>query len=370
MWRRGEAHQILRLQENLRSRGHKVEVSTEYTPALDGYDLVHLFNLNRPTEGLTRALHAKKQGLPLVFSPVHFDTREYDEKGRYGLARLAYQICRDRNRVERIKDWAFVARDPRSWRHYLKVWHLSPEDQRRQLIGLVDGFVTIAEMEMEALKRDYGARGPHRAAHYGVGELFFRASPKDFIDRHGLSNFVICAGLISSLKNQLRLIEALRDSGITLVLVGHKVWMHRAYYRQVRCAVLRGNPRILLFPAVSQEELASMFAASKVVVLPTWSETCGLACLEGAAAGANVVITNRGYTGEYFRDFAWYCDPSDVRSIRTAVLSAYEAPRRTEFAGYIRRHYTWGRAAESTLDLYEEVLRTSVARKRIGMPAR
>jgi glycosyltransferase involved in cell wall biosynthesis len=350
------------MQEKLRSRGLKVDVSTEYAPALDGYDLVHLFTLHRPTEGLVRALHVKKHGLPLVFSPIYLDTREYDEEGRYGLARLAYRIIRDRKRVEMIKDWVFAAKDPHSWRHYWEMRRFNLDEQRRKLIGLADGFVTIAQLEIDALKKDYGARGPHRVAHYGVSEIFFTASPKPFLDRYGVSNFVICAGVISSLKNQLRLTEALRDTGITLLLVGHKLWMHRAYYRQVRRAVLRGNPRIVLFPAVSQVELASMFAASKVVVLPSWFETCGLACLEGAACGANVVITNRGYTREYFGDFAWYCDPSDISSIRQAVLSAYEAPRHTDFAAYIRQHYTWERAAESAIELYHEVLRT----RRVG----
>jgi len=364
----GESNQILRLKEELLCRNVAADVSTDFAPNLEGYDLVHVFNITQPTETFVQALHAKKNGKPVVLSPVYQNVGEYDMKGRYGLARRADRVVRNRRRAETLKEWVRTIRRPESWPAYWRARRLGVEHQRKSVLELADGFVTNSHLEMEAVRRDYGAGGAYRVATNAVHPMFFEARGDAFSNRTGLRNFVICAGFISSLKNQLRLIQALRGTGLALVLAGSQVATHRHYYYRVRIAASRGDPHVVMLGRLSQEELASVYAAAKVVVLPSWFETCGMACLEGAAAGANVVITNRGYTREYFREFAWYCDPSEAGSIREAVLHAYEAPRRTEFTGYIRRHYTWGKAAESTLDLYQEVLRTSSASNRIQTP--
>jgi len=354
----GEAQQILRLREELLRREIEAEVSTDCAPHLGGYDLVHLFDINQPTATLVQALYARKQGKPILLSPVYLDFAEYDRSGRQGLARLAYRIVRDPGRVERIKDWMRVIRDPASWSAYRSVRHWNIDEQKRRVLQLADGLVTNSHLEMEALRRDYGVRQRYCVATDAAHPIFFEGRPELFYERWGVRDFVVCAGFISSLKNQLSLIRALRHTGLTLVLVGPRVNTHRYYYYRVRYEATWGDPHVIMTGRMSQQELASVYAAAKVVALPSWFETCGMACLEGAASGANVVITNRGYTREYFRDFAWYCDPSDESSIRAAVLSAHGAPRRTEFVDYIRRHYTWERAAESTIELYREILRT------------
>jgi glycosyltransferase involved in cell wall biosynthesis len=107
---------------------------------------------------------------------------------------------------------------------------------------------------------------------------------------------------------------------------------------------------------VSHERLASVFAAARVVALPSWFETCGMACLEGAVAGCRAVVTNRGYTREYFGEDASYCDPGDVGSIRRAILVAADAPIPECLRDRVLSEYTWEAAAEATLDGYLAVL--------------
>jgi glycosyltransferase involved in cell wall biosynthesis len=355
----GESQQIFRLTEELLRRGVEVDVSSDCTPTLNGYDLVHVFNLTQPAETLAQTVHAKRHGKRVILSPVYQDFREYDKRGRHGLARLVYGMVRDRRRAETLKEWVRTIRRPESWPACRCALGLGIEEQRKRVLELVDGFVTNSHLEMEAIRRDYGAAGTYRVSTYAVHPMFFGARPDAFRNGTGINgSIVVCAGFISSLKNQLTLIEALRDTGLTLVLVGSKVTTHRHYYGLVRRAVNRGNPHVVMLGTLSQEDLASVYAAATVVVLPSWFETCGMACLEGAAAGANVVVTNRGYPREYFRDFAWYCDPADASSIREAIMGAHQAPRPSEFGRYIRAHYTWEKAADEALHLYHEVLQS------------
>jgi glycosyltransferase involved in cell wall biosynthesis len=107
---------------------------------------------------------------------------------------------------------------------------------------------------------------------------------------------------------------------------------------------------------VSHQRLASALAAARVVALPSWFETCGLACLEGAVAGCRVVVTNRGYTRDYFGQDASYCDPGDVDSIRQAILEAADAPVPERLRDRVLSAYTWEASAQATLDGYRAVL--------------
>jgi glycosyltransferase involved in cell wall biosynthesis len=199
----------------------------------------------------------------------------------------------------------------------------------------------------------------------GVAPEFFTATPERFTARWGTQldgavagrELVVCAGFLTALKNQLALLEALRGTGLILVLAGADVPTHRGYARRLRAAAGRGDPRVVLTGALTREELASLFAAARVVVQPSWFESAGMACLEAAAAGANVVITARGFAREYFGDAAWYCQPDAPESIRAAVLAAWAAPPQNELSERIRRESDWGAAARAAIAAYEEVLR-------------
>ena len=72
--------------------------------------------------------------------------------------------------------------------------------------------------------------------------------------------------------------------------------------------------------------------------------------------GCNIVVTDKGDTKDYFENDAWFCDPDDLESIRSAVEAAYNAPYNPDFRKRILENYTWERAAEETLAAYKQVL--------------
>ncbi|MFO0910933.1 MAG: glycosyltransferase [Isosphaeraceae bacterium] len=69
--------------------------------------------------------------------------------------------------------------------------------------------------------------------------------------------------------------------------------------------------------------LASAYAAARVVALPSWFETPGLSVLEGALAGAAVVVTPFGCTREYFGSRVLYARPDRPDEIRQALQHAW-----------------------------------------------
>jgi hypothetical protein len=90
--------------------------------------------------------------------------------------------------------------------------------------------------------------------------------------------------------------------------------------------------------------------------MPSFFETTGLVSLEATLSGCNVVAGNRGYAREYFGDQVWWCDPSQIDTIRQAIIAAYKAPFRTELRERILRQYTWEHTAQQTYDAYKDLL--------------
>jgi glycosyltransferase involved in cell wall biosynthesis len=107
--------------------------------------------------------------------------------------------------------------------------------------------------------------------------------------------------------------------------------------------------------------LAAAYAAARVVVLASWFETPGLAALEGALAGAQVVVTERGCAREYFGDAAHYVQPTDLAAIRSAVRQAFVQPRSAELSESVRRAFLWDSVARQTLAAYRCASRESSA---------
>ena len=148
---------------------------------------------------------------------------------------------------------------------------------------------------------------------------------------------------------------------------------------QYAAAVARvGGPNVRVVDdtaAIADADLvASAYAGARVVVLASWCEAGALGPLEAAAAGAPLVLSDRGAAKEYFGELARYCDPADVVSIRAAVLDACPAPpdaaRRTALRAHAARH-TWAAAARATLEGYaaaraQVAPRTMTARADVG----
>lgn len=338
----------------LRAQGVEVDFSDALTPDLNGTDVVHLFGLNQPAEPLLQARHAQRRGVPVVLSPAYQRLDEYNRRGRNGLAAVAYRVVRSENAIERLKLLLRLRRA--AGRRGAPATLLGTPfcDQQRELLQHVRVLLPNSRLEAEAIRNDFRLTVPSLVVPNAVSSAFDAADPAAFTARYGLRDFVIAVGFITSLKNQIRLINALDGTGLRLVIVGGAVATHKVYYRAVRRLADRRQTVSMLGP-IAHPALASALAAARVVALPSWFETCGLSCLEGALAGCRVAITSRGYTRDYFADSATYCDPDSVASIRQAVQAAAEQSAE-ELGARIRETYTWEAAAEATLEAYRLAL--------------
>ena len=152
-------------------------------------------------------------------------------------------------------------------------------------------------------------------------------SSVSFKEFHRLSDYILCVGRIEPRKNQLLLAVAAHELNVPLVLIGHVGDPH--YLEQT----LRwGGEKLLHLDRLEPDDplFLSSFLQASCFALPSFSEGAPLAALEAAACKCSMVLSDRSGEQEYFGNFAHYCDPSSIDSIKNCLTLALNRFRTKE----------------------------------------
>ncbi len=347
----GDTTQILQTARALRELGVVVDLTTDPGARLGTYDVVHLFHLDRLWEHLPLCPALRAAGRPVVLSTIYWPSDEFDRHGRRGLQGwLARRVGTER--YQTLRQWQRYALDRlrrgRLRRPARAMW--SFHRAVRHLLDHVAVILPNSDTEQRIIEKRFGPLPPAVVVPNAV-EPRALAADQQPAERHG----VLCVGRIEPRKNQLALIQALRDSDIELTIVGNAGRFNRRYARQCRRAA-GGNVTFLDHQPPGR--LGRLYRQARVHACVSWYETPGLASLEAGLCGCNLVLTPGGSTREYFGRWGFYCSPDDPRSIRAAVEAALAAPPADELAAHITAHYNWQAAARQTLAGYELALET------------
>jgi glycosyltransferase involved in cell wall biosynthesis len=343
--RGGDTIQAIKTAQYLRDAGIEVDIiPTHQAINYSGYDLLHFFNLTRPADILQ---HLYKTTKPFVLSPIWIDYGQYDKNYRKGLSGKLFRHL-PAPMVEyskRIARWLLQKEQFPTWRYLLK----GQKKSIAHTLTKTSLLLPNSGMEYDQLTKEYARLPSYMTIPNGVDTTLFNYQAQVAKD----ADLVICIARIEGLKNQYNLIKALNNTAYRLIIIGAPATHQYQYYRSCR-AIAASN--VSFIDQLSQEELIPYYQKAKVHVLPSWFETCGLSSLEAAAMGCNIVITEKGYTREYFEDYATYCDPASPDSIRQAIEKAVNTPFQETLRHKIINNYTWQHAAEKTLKAYRQVL--------------
>jgi glycosyltransferase involved in cell wall biosynthesis len=193
----------------------------------------------------------------------------------------------------------------------------------------------------------------------GVHERFGREPPmtQAELDRRGLRGpYVLHAGGCTTRKNLVALANAwsrVRDArpDAMLALCGPPDSRRDALFGKLPGARILGRVPIC--------ELARMMAAASVVVVPSVYEGFGLPALEAMACGAPVVAAGCSSLPELCGGAALIVPPTPAGLAQGLVQALAGGTRVSELAREGRdraRSFTWRRAAERYLTLYNEVI--------------
>jgi glycosyltransferase involved in cell wall biosynthesis len=176
--------------------------------------------------------------------------------------------------------------------------------------------------------------------------------------------FILFAGTLEPRKNVAGLLRAYRlllehdPHAPDLILAGSRGWL----FAETRALIdeLRLRDHVRWIDSPPDGNLAALYAAATVFVLPSHYEGFGLTVLEAMACGAPCVVSDRGSLPEIAGGAAKEIDPGDVVELTEAlagVLNDVELQQQLRRKGFERAaEFSWERCARETLAVYQRVL--------------
>jgi len=347
----GDTVMVRKIQKHLRPHGIEFEITTaQMLPTSCNVDVVHVTFLYL-VESVQRALGwAQRYQLPVVISPLFEDPLllwfQWALR-RPGKWRVLSNMLGQHVTRKLYVTW-HTARAK-----YSAHWHL-----QRDLLQSMH-VVPNSRYELDHLARWFQLPDlDATVVPLGVDPDVFGQPPTGhpIAELGKLTGYVLEVGRIEERKNQLGLLEALHNVTVPIVFLGEadRCGYEAAYVELChKLAAARGNVHFL--ERVPEGLLPSLYARAAVHVLPSWSERPGLVTLEAAACGCKVVSTSFSPIYEYLGGDAWYCQPDDVRSIRTAVMQALTAPTPPDLRTRVLSNFTWEKTALKMLNVYQQL---------------
>lgn len=338
-------------------RALSVTATVSHDRVMTSTDIVHGFNIWQPKTALSVAREAKRLNKPLVFSPIILDLSEAP-LWQADIFRAFRRAISGSEAEAMVQHYAQVHRE-RMALHPPVDPEPGYKDMVTEIAELADGLIYLSERERTVFENLVGDVGtPGYLVHNPVDATHFENADSDlFRQAYGLQDYIVCVARVEPRKNQLMLVNALRDSGLPIVLIGHEA--HPEYADLIRRF---GGPDVVMIDRLepNSDMLRSAIAGARVFVLPSWVEGAPLTALEAAATGANMVLSNRSGEREYIGDHARYCDPSSPNSIRQTVLESWNTPltpvQARALADHVKAQFSWENHALRTRSVYDDVL--------------
>ena len=352
----GDTVQLQKTKEYLEKMGVLVDVSTELSPDLSDYDLVHLFNLTRIQETFFQAKNCLKQGKRYVLSTIYWPFNEINRNAYKGLVGFIYKHFSD-DFIESLKAlFKFVFKKQRNKGCRYLVFHKCSKMQK-YVISNAAVCLPNSMGEMDKI-RDYLRVSNEKTVVVpnAIDREFALAALSDASEKYdAFKGFIVCAARISQRKNQILLLDALKNTDFKIVFVGKPSTGEQSYFKEFLKRVGE-NENAVYIDGMPNQELYRLFQVCKVSVLPSWFETPGLVSLEAASMGCNIVVTDKGTTTDYFKNYAFYCRSLEASELTDQIVKAYNSDFDVSFRQLIFDQYTWENAAQKTLQGYKMAL--------------
>lgn len=362
----GDTVQIHAIAKFLKDNGYNVQIEGNFIPKNRDADLVFLFNLTNPFEAYIqfRTIHSNKK--PFILFPVYWDLDQAIPINAYpnkiqGLIKLILP--------ESIK--GFIRGGTFFLKYYSELknsnYNFSFVDfiNPRKLITTIIRQSTLVCPNSEAEKLHLFAKFPSEAnaktvvirnGYENIEEVTEGTNRIDKIWGNWVNSpFVCCVGGVGPRKNQLKLVQAMKYIHSPLVIIGKPSAGCEDYYEKVR--KFSGSNVIFTGP-LERKQVYALLRRATVHVQPSFIETPGLASLEAAALGAQIVVSDLPPVREYFQTQAFYCNPTSISSIVNAIKNALEKGRpNTALQKFVEINYRWEIVLRPLLSIIESIER-------------
>ena len=206
-----------------------------------------------------------------------------------------------------------------------------------RVLRAADAIVSVSEFSRAETIELAGVPAERiRVIPHGVDSVFTPDGPRADGD------YALAVGTLEPRKNLARAVEAAREAGVALRVVGARGW---------------GGVEVDGWVGeIPDAELAALYRGARCVLYPSLYEGFGLPVLEAMACGTPVITSVGTAMEEVAGGAAILVDPLDVAAIAQGIHEAAERRDELSTAGLARAgELTWERAADSVVELWSEL---------------
>lgn len=373
--RGGDTVQMLKTQEslsNIENFQSKICLKSNEILNSPNFDIVHIFNIQTIDETLEMIEASKKSGKAVALSTIYWNLSDnafattifkYTKIPELiGLLRFLKPLILKMMEIKDDSKFRFRY-------HYANKLE-SSLIKRKKALQQADIILPNSVEELEILSREFkididelmkkAVVIPNAVdINVNILEDFSIDSNKTSIGE--IDNYVLCVGRIEVNKNQYNIVKALlKKPEIPIVFVG-KVGsgaINSEYYRKLKkISKLRGN--VYFVDQIPQEEVYKYYSKAKVHVLASFRESPGLSTLEAKYFDCEIVTSSKEFCPINYYKFdkiAHICNPYSVKSIRKAIIDAYEKPKKFLEKSEYFSFYSYENVAAKMADVYDNLI--------------
>lgn len=217
-------------------------------------------------------------------------------------------------------------------------WHrLYGRAGLRRVLQSADAIVAVSEFTRDETVELAGVPAERiRVVSHGVDAVFTPDGPA------AEGDYVLAVATLEPRKNLARAVDAAREAGVELRVVGARGW---------------GGVEVEGWVGeLPDSELAALYRGARCLLYPSLYEGFGLPVLEAMACGTPVVTSIATAMEEVAGGAAVLVDPLDVSSISQGIHAASGRRRELVAAGHARAGtFTWERTADAVVALWDEL---------------
>jgi len=218
--------------------------------------------------------------------------------------------------------------------------------------ALADRIVFRAECDAAAAKAAFALPESKLASVPLAVDACFGEAADEFIFPvvyGGEQDYLLWVGILEERKNQLQVIQALKDQEMPVIFVG--AYRDQAYYDACRAAA-PSHFRFVPHLTPKSEALRSAYQNCRAYIeLP--SEPPGMSALEAGLAGASLLLTDCAWSREYFGDEAVLVDPNSPQAIRDGVKAVLARGKSASLAQTIQNRFTAPEALRGLIEILQ-----------------
>ncbi len=359
----GDVVQIERYIRELERIGIQGTMIVDLNADVSGFDIVHLSNIDRPVDTYASFCAAKKQKVPTVISTIHHSYDEilrYEKTGRQGAAKVVSDKL-SFSQLEMMRSSLRMLRDKSLITPTLTALVKGVIKLQREILHGCDKVLVLTDKEAKDLSADFSFSSDKVKLLKNGLDI---GSPKTIYPERNID--VLVVGRLEARKNQLNILLALEDLGLTGVFVGSVNENHKKYCDTFLRAIYSSKFQSKYIGAVNHDSMSELFKKSKVHVSASWFEVASLVDLEAYSNGCVVVSSKCGGTYEDLLDSAYYVDPGSIIDIKQKVSLALDSYKsRTTLTSTLNITRSWASVAMELRSIYLNLLKGSTNDKTI-----